>query len=478
MSRVRLEKIELATAILKKSHDDLLSFTLLTKPDYIPSACHKKMASKLKKILTGELQKSGKKGLMIFLPPRHGKSELCSIRFPAFFLGHFPTKKIMLISYAASLSQALSRKVRSIVSNPLYPLIFRETRLSDKTGADNWETTLGGGVMAMGILGSITGHGADLVIIDDPIKNRDEAESAHIREKIWEQYREVVETRLEPQGAVILIMTRWHKDDLAGRLLEKERKRWEVLHFRALNKNGEPLWPEKWPKERLLKKREELGAYAWQALYQGTPTYKAGYLVQRENITFVDSLPEGKEYIYIGGVDTATTLKTVNDRSALCKLAVSDDGYMYVVGVFMDRVTSLGLCDFIINSHEEKPFTSINFEKNSAGILMLERLEERMRERGIIVPVKGVSVNKDKVSRLMAVEPAISNGTIRFLRGAPGVETLAEHLIDFPYGNCDDDVDAFIHAVEATRDMKFKMHWYLRFLQQQYEVDLMESLGG
>jgi hypothetical protein len=226
--------------------------------------------------------------LAIFIPPRHGKSQTVARLFPAWFLGRAPDARVILTGYGASLVEKHSRAVRNAVRSAVFARIFPHVRIAhDSAARASWDIDgHEGGMDAMGIGGAVTGKGAHLLIIDDPVKNRQQAESAASRQHIWEAYTDDLLTRVEPGGAVALIMTRWHTDDLAGRLLAREGDRWYVLRLPALAEAadplgrapGEALWAARYPVEVLDERRAAMGAYAFSALYQQTPIARDGGL--------------------------------------------------------------------------------------------------------------------------------------------------------------------------------------------------------
>ena len=230
--------------------------------------------------------------LMIFLPPRHGKSLVSSTNFPAWYLGRHPDHHVIFASYGQGLSDDFGRSVRNLLADPLHQAIFQDCRLSDDSmAAHRFSTTQGGAYFAVGRGGPITGRGAHLLIIDDPLKDYEEACSETIRRSLHEWFRSVAYTRLMPGGRIVLIQTRWHEDDLAGRLLREQKggERWEVLSMPAIaetddafRKEGEPLWPEKYSLPRLEQIRAAIGSGAWASLYQQRPSAATGAVFKRD----------------------------------------------------------------------------------------------------------------------------------------------------------------------------------------------------
>ncbi len=278
--------------------DSLIDFTRYTYRDYRPAPHHRLIAEKLEAVERGEIKR-----LMIFMPPRHGKSELASIRFPAWFLGRNPTRSIIAASYNSDLAGDFGYKVREVVRKNHFSNVFDGVGLAkDSQAANRWRLNTGGSYVSAGVGTAVTGRGADVLLIDDPFKDREEAESETMREKVYRWYTSTAYTRLEGdlteeeledddiwrdfeaqvetgqaepfEGAVVVIQTRWHEDDLSGRLLEAEAKggdQWEKLILPAIMSNGEALWPQKYPLNRLQKIKAAIGPRDWASLYQQEP---------------------------------------------------------------------------------------------------------------------------------------------------------------------------------------------------------------
>ncbi len=215
----------------------LLRFTEYTNPLYERAQHHEQIAAKLEAVERGEIDR-----LMIFMPPRHGKSELASKRFPAWCLGRQPSRQIIAASYNSDLANDFGRNVRNLVAEPEFSQVFPGVTLApDSQAAMRMNTNAGGAYVAAGVGTAVTGRGAHIALIDDPFKDREEADSERRRELVWDWYRSTLYTRLMPGGAIVLIQTRWHEDDLAGRLLVHEPEQWDVLELPAIGKSGEAL---------------------------------------------------------------------------------------------------------------------------------------------------------------------------------------------------------------------------------------------
>ncbi len=250
--------------------ETLAAFTEYTFPQYRTAEHHRLICEKLEAVERGEIDR-----LMIFMPPRHGKSELASKRFPAWYLGRNPDKQVITASYNSDLAGDFGRQVRNIVREQRFRNVFPSVTLAeDSQAANRWNTSAGGSYVAAGVGTAVTGRGAHLLLIDDPVKDREEAESETRRETVYNWYSSTAYTRLMPGGAVILIQTRWHEDDLAGRLLEAEAKggdKWDKLILPAILSNGQALWPEWYPIDALNRTKAAIGPRDWSALYQQQP---------------------------------------------------------------------------------------------------------------------------------------------------------------------------------------------------------------
>lgn len=409
------------------------------------------IAEKLEQVEKGKITK-----LMIFCPPRHGKTEITSVRFPAWSLGKNPDRRIILASYAASLSHNFSRQVRDLVEEIKYQCVFGIKTKEDSRSAENWNIDgHKGGMLSAGVGGAITGYGADIFIIDDPVKNKEEAESKIYREKTWDWYQSVVRTRLEPDAAQIIILTRWHKEDLAGKILS-EQDDWEVINMPAIagkndilkREEGQALWRKRYNEVKLKKTEKDVGSRVWAALYDGNPQDTKSQIIQRDWIQWYDMLPHG--CIRGGGIDTATSKKDTGNFSSLVDICRDNDGYLYCDDVFLDKVSVKTLSVHVVNQHNLKRYVQIKIEENAAGEAIKQRIEEEGRMEKIYPPVIGFKTSTDKTIRVMEFQPLIESGTLKFNRNNPRVAALVDHLIDFPQGKIDDDVDALGFAIKSV----------------------------
>lgn len=411
-----------------KSRRSLLAFTEYTNPAYVSANHHRLIAEKLEAVERGEIDR-----LMIFMPPRHGKSELASKRFPAWCLGRQPRRQIIAASYNSDLASDFGRNVRNIVAEPEFRQVFPSVSLApDSQAANRMNTNHGGTYVAAGVGTAVTGRGADIALIDDPFKDREEADSERRRDVVWDWYRSTLFTRLMPNGAIVLIQTRWHEDDLAGRLLEAEGDQWEVLDLPAINPAGEALWPEWYDVDALTRIKNTIGQREWSALYQQQPQPDDGTFFQRDWFKTWTKLPDVR---YYGTSDYAVT-DGGGDYTVHRIWGVDGKGEIYRVDGWRDRTTS----DVWI----EKKLDLIAKYKplcwfGEGGVIQKAiepMLKRRMQERRIFCRMDWLPSVADKPTRARAFQAMAASGRVHFEQGAD----IGEHLV-FPAGKNDDDVD-------------------------------------
>lgn len=277
---------EKAQLIIDYSRQDLITFAQAIDQTYNPNWHHEEIANALMKVESGEIKR-----LMIFVPPRNGKSRLATEIFPTWYLGRNPNKEVITASNTEDLAKDFGRKAREIVAEPLYNSIFNIGLKQDEKSASKWRTSSGGSYTSVGIGGTITGRGAHLLIIDDPIKNAEDAQSVLFRNKQWDWYRSVAYTRLMKNASVIIILTRWHTDDIAGRLLEQAEEggdKWHIIKFPAIaeedekfRKKGEALWQSEFPLKKILEIKRVVGPYVFSCTPKETPILMADWTFKR-----------------------------------------------------------------------------------------------------------------------------------------------------------------------------------------------------
>ncbi len=414
-----------------------------TEPNWTWTWPHQKhLYPFLEKVTRGEITR-----LMIFMPPRHGKTELATVRYAAWRLERDPRLNIILGSYNQRLANRYSRKIKRIASE-------RIEIAADRSAVDEWETTKGGGVSAVGVGAGVTGFGADLVLIDDPIKSRAEAESANNRDRIWDWFKDDIHTRLEPRAAVILIQTRWHEDDLAGRLIRKMEEggeKWTVVSLPALAEDNDPLGrepgaalcPKRFDREELERKRQQQGANSFNALNQQRPSPADGNLFKRHWFgRIVERAPAGLSWAR--GYDLAVSTKTTADHTASFRCAFDSEGNLYIADGFRRRIEYPDQRRFVIERMRVEPNTVHGIEKALHGQALVQDL--RRDSRCIGKPLRACRVESDKYTRALSWASLAEDGKVILVQGA-WIDEFIDEAVHFPGGVHDDQIDAVSLAV-------------------------------
>ena len=403
---------------------------------------HKIIFDKLEAVERGEIRK-----LMIFVPPRHGKSEIASVNFPAWFFGRNPKKSIIASSYNSDLAVSFGRKARNIVDSAEYKNLFKVTLAEDSKAAGQWNTSEGGEYTAVGIGGGTTGRGADIFLIDDPVKDKQEAESPVIQERNIGWYRSVARTRLTPQGAVVIIQTRWHDKDLAGQILESE-KDWEIINLPAIAENdsenrkkGEALWEAQYSLKELQTIKEELGTELWSALYQQQPITEESQVFRRQMF----------QYRTLQEVVRLDTRAFVTLDPAPGKTESSD--FIGVCINFVDRQNKWNLIAYRIKfdayeliNHMFKigsdyHVEAFGIEKGMYKDVLKPFLDKEMRTRNKFLTIRELDhQQKNKQLRIHGLQPRYEARSIFHIEGQCG--DLEEELLRFPKAAKDDVSDA------------------------------------
>lgn len=375
---------------------------------------------------------------VVSMPPRHGKTD-SFLRIFAWLLNNRPDLTHAFATYAQHLANSKSRRARR------FALDLGVTLADDAQAVSEWRTSAGGGLLATGVGGPLTGQGVTgLGIVDDPLKNRQEAESALMRDRLWEWFNDVFYTRLEPGASAIVVATRWHEDDLSGRLIKDG---WESVNLPAINDDGEALWPERYPADRLAEIREQVGEYTWASLYQGEPRPKGGQVFQ--GVTTYDALPEAP-YREATGFDAAYTAKTHADYSvALTGRLVGDTIYLTSMlrrqaeaGRFLDELAARGI--------KRVTWYRSGTEKG---------LEAFMQSKGVVVDA--ITATTDKFVRATPAAALWNAGKIAVPSESsphhgPWVRDLLNEILSFtglgdPHDDIVDALAALHHALAAKR---------------------------
>jgi predicted phage terminase large subunit-like protein len=377
--------------------------------------------------------------LMIFMPPRHGKSEAVTVRFPAWMLERSPSMRFILAAYNFSLASKFSRKVQRIAQS-------RGLHL-DREAIDDWTTDAEGGVRAVGVGSGVTGHGANGIIIDDPVKSREEAYSAIYREKVWDWYRDDLYTRLEPGAFIILIMTRWHHDDLAGRILANDTtQEWKVIKLPAFaeandplgRKEGDALCPERFGVAELQAIKTTMGG-DFECLYQQNPTAAAGDIFKREWWKYYKALPRIKRIIQFW--DTGFKEKQRNDPSSCQTWGEGDNGY-YLIDRWPERIRTGGRIPFpdlkrvAIQQYDDHHPYVVLIEDKASGQSLIQELRRETK-----IPIIAIPADKDKITNAHVITPLCESGRVFLPEDQPWVGEYVDQMSIFPGGAHDEDPD-------------------------------------
>lgn len=462
----------------QKAQDDFMVFVKKMWPEFIEGRHHVKMARLFEKVASGEIRR-----LIIALPPRHTKSEFASYLFPAWFLGKFPHKKIIQASHTAELAVGFGRKVRNLVDSGPYQEVFPAVQLSaDSKAAGRWDTNFAGTYYACGTGGALSGRGSDIAVLDDALSDVDAQLALHnpvIFDKIYEWYTSGPRQRLQPNGSIIIVGTRWSQKDLTGQVLKNAAMRgsdeWTVVEFPAILPSGQPLWPEFWALDELEKLRNELPNHQWQAQYMQAPTSESAAIIKRDWWKWWEhQKPPACDFI-IQTWDTAHETKTISDYSACTTWGVwynEDDNdlpHIILLDAFRDRMEFPELKKVAFKHWEEWKPDSFIVEKKAAGAPLIQEF------RAMGIPVQEFSPGKgqDKISRLNAVADIVASGKVWVPR-TRWAEELVDEVASFPSGEHDDFVDNFSLALA-----RFRQGGYLNLpSDQQDPVQYFKSNRG
>ena len=438
---------------------DFKSFVKSVWPSYIEGPQHKIMTEAFQRIADGKLKR-----LIINMPPRHGKSQLASWLLPAWLLGRRPDLKILTATHTTELSQRFGRMVRNLVMSEEYKTIFPNISLrADSKAAGRWDVNGGGEYYAAGVGSALAGRGADIFIIDDP-HSEEAAKNPTIEyfEDIFEWYRSGPRQRMQPNGAIVVVMTRWHQSDLTGKVMENAKRegvdKWEVIELPAIMPNGEPLWPGYWSLDKLLSLKNELPASMWMANYQQDPTSEGTALIKREWWkTWKKEKPPECEYI-IQTWDTAHTINARSDYSACTTWGVfyiadetgKDRANIILLDAIAEKLEFPELKRRALDLYKQFNPDSVLIEAKSSGA----PLAHELRAIGVPISTYTPSRGNDKMSRVNAVSDIFSSGIV-WKPDTQWADEVMEQCAAFPRGSHDDLVDTTVMALMRFRQANF-----------------------
>jgi len=451
-----LKQAQIKLGLREKAQEEFMPFAHHVYENFIEGYHHRVIAKKLELVAQGKLKR-----LIINMPPRHSKSEFASYLMPAWFLGRNPKLKIIQATHNTELAVRFGRKVRDLLDDPAYKEIFPKTGLKeDSKSAGRWSTSVGGEYFAAGVGAAVTGRGADLFIIDDPHSEQD-ALSESAFDNAYEWYTSGPRQRLQPGGSIILVMTRWGKKDLTGRLLAAQggdamSDQWEVVEFPAILPSDKPLWPEFWEKDALLSIKASLPVAKWSAQWQQEPTSAESAIVKREwwKMWEKEEIPQIK-YI-MQSYDTAFSKKESADYSAITTWGVfqPEEGgpdNIILMAAERGRWNFPELKEHAYQEYEYWEPDMVLIEAKASGTPLMDEL----RLRGI--PALSYSPNKgnDKITRMHMAAPMFEAGRVWAPADKKFAEEVIEEVASFPYGDHDDFCDSMTMAILRFRQGGF-----------------------
>jgi len=433
----------------------MIEFAKYVYPGFKVGPHHRKLAKIFQDVIDGK-----KKRVIINIAPRMGKSEFSSYLFPGYFLGKYPDKKIIMGTHTAGLSEDFGRRVRNLLEDDQYHELFPKTSVADdQKAAGKWSTSAGGQYYAAGVGGALAGRGADLFVIDDPHSEQEAAIAAtnpEVYDKVFEWYSSGPRQRLQPGGAIVVVMTRWSLKDLTGRILksafERDGDEWEVISFPAILPSEKPLWPAFWPLNELLALKEELPVSKWNAQYQQSPTSEEGALVKRDWWQkWEKENPPQCEFI-IQSWDTAFTKNERSDYSACTTWGVfylNEDEMqpnIILLDAMKERLEFPELKERAFKMYKEWEPDAFIVEAKASGTPLIFEL----RRMGIPVTEFTPTRGNDKIARLNSVTDLFASGKV-WAPGKRWADEVIEEMAAFPNSDHDDLVDSSTQALIRFR---------------------------
>ncbi len=430
----------------------LLPFVERFKPDYKAGWFHRRLCSTLERFCA-KVEAGLSPRLMIYAPPRHGKSEIVSRAFPSWIAGKHPEWEQIIATYGQDLADDLGRWCKRTLTDPKFSTVFAgSSPRSDSAAASRIDLEKGGGLRFVGVGGPLIGRGGNVAVIDDPLKNREEADSERYREATRNWYTSVLRTRLAPGGGIVLMHQRWHTQDLAGWLLETDPDGWEVENFPAIaerdeefRKKGEALHPERWPLKELEALRKDLSPRDWLAMYQQRPVSEEGGYFKKAWMRTYDAAPKvGTVYL---AADLAYKVGQDNDRTVIAPFGLTDTGDVaFLPGIVMDRLDTGASVEAILDVAKASGAQVLAVGRDMIQGSIGPFLAKRMEERDIWLTIEEIPQKADKEARARSFQARMQQGKVLFPSGDLWNELIQPELLSFPGGKHDDAVDMAAHA--------------------------------
>ena len=448
----------------KKAAESLAAYIDYLQTGFKPARHHRLLIDKLEAVERGEIKR-----LMVFMPPGSAKSTYGSVLFPSWYLGRNKDKSVIAASHTSELAERFGRRVRNYVGSTEFRAVFGFGLAEDSQAAGRWETAERGEYFAVGVGGSVTGRRADLGIIDDPVKSREEADSELVRERVWEWYKADFYTRLKPGASIVLIQTRWHEEDLAGNLLKDAQEggeQWEIVSLSMEAEDDDPLgrpkgellWPEWFNNEMVAQAKRD--PRNWLALYQQKPRPDGGGVFKREWIQYYDGAPADvasgqNKYLLI---DAANGKRKGNDYTAMWVIGLGSDDNYYVLDIVRDRLNLTERAALVMQLHRKWKPRQVRYERYGmmADIQHIKTVQAAENYRFEIVEVAGQTPKEDRIKRLI---PLMEAGRVWFPNSLHKTDTngqtrdlvsdfVEQELLAFPVASHDDMLDSLARIEE------------------------------
>lgn len=421
----------------RAAHESLLAYAMLAIPDYRVNFHHADIAAALEAIERGDLDR-----LMIVMPPRHGKSLETSVLFPAWYMGRNPKREVIAASYGTELAAGFGTRLRNLMASSLQREVFGPAAClsGHSRSRERWLTNAGGVYRAAGVGAGITGFGAHLAIVDDPVKSREEADSPTIQARIMDWYRNDLRSRIMKGGSIVVVQTRWNELDLAGQLLDENPSEWHLLHYPAVFPDGSVLWEDEYDRAALDRIRRDVGPRAWQSLYQGDPTPEEGTYFQKGWLRTYRSAPPLERMRIYGASDYAVT-HGGGDFTVHIVAGVDPQGDIYILDMWRQQASSDVWVESLLDLMER--WDPLGWAEESGQIIKAvgAYLVTRMRERQVYGARTQFTSVADKATRARSFQARVASGRVWFPEFAPWWPEMKGELLAFPVGKHDDIVD-------------------------------------